>query len=128
MSYHIMYGKNYKWSANELLPCLLYSIPTQAKDVENIHRYRVICNDGFSFSMQASRYHRSIQDPITKLYESVELGYPSDLDELIAPYAEEDYTINTVFNYVPVEVVDELLVKHGGVNYEAILAAAVHNH
>lgn len=48
-------------------------------------------------------------------YVSVELGFPNMEDELINDYAEDmDYT-DTVYGFVPVEVVDKLLEKHGGI-------------
>lgn len=49
-------------------------------------------------------------------YESVELGFPSTEDELINEYAEDDsdYT-KTVYGYVPIEIVEELINKHGGI-------------
>ena len=48
-------------------------------------------------------------------FESVELGFPSQYDELIEEYAEDcDYT-RTVYGYVPIEVVEKLLEKHGGI-------------
>lgn len=47
-------------------------------------------------------------------YKSVELGFPSEEDELIMEYAQdEDYT-NTVYGQVPVETVEKLIDKHGG--------------
>ena len=81
------------------------------------NRPRLLCNDGFSISVQASSFHYckprldGIQD-----YESVELGFPSMEDELINEYAEDysDYT-GTVYGYVPIEVVERLIEKHGGI-------------
>lgn len=81
------------------------------------NRPRLYCNDGYSISVQASSFHyceprlNGIQD-----YESVELGYPSEEDELINEYAEDDldYT-ETVYGYVPIEIVEELINKHGGI-------------
>ena len=87
-------------------------------------RPRIICPDGFSFSMQASADHYSI--PRTELrdgkYNAVELGFPSASDELIHEYAEdcwwaEDETsayTTTVYQYVPIEIVAKLIDKHGG--------------
>lgn len=80
-------------------------------------RPRLCCNDGFSISVQASEFHychprlNGVQD-----YESVELGYPSVEDELINEYAEDcmDYT-ETVYGYVPIEIVEKLIEKHGGI-------------
>ena len=81
------------------------------------NRPRLYCNDGYSISVQASEFHycsprlNGLQD-----YESVELGYPSAEDELINEYAEDalDYT-DTVYGYVPIEVVEKLIEKHGGI-------------
>ena len=81
------------------------------------NRPRLYCNDGYSISVQASAFHycnprlNGLQD-----YESVELGYPSAEDELINEYAEDalDYT-DTVYGYVPIEVVEKLIEKHGGI-------------
>ena len=81
------------------------------------NRPRLYCNDGYSISVQASAFHycsprlNGLQD-----YKSVELGYPSSEDELINEYAEDDldYT-DTVYGYVPIEVVEKLIEKHGGI-------------
>lgn len=81
------------------------------------NRPRLYCNDGYSISVQASAFHycsprlNGLQD-----YKSVELGYPSAEDELINEYAENaiDYT-DTVYGYVPIEVVEKLIEKHGGI-------------
>lgn len=80
------------------------------------NRPRLLCNDGFSISVQASKFHYCIprldgaQD-----YETVELGYPSHEDELINDYAEDDDYTKTVYGYVPIEVVEKLIEKHGGI-------------
>ena len=80
------------------------------------NRPRLLCNDGFSISVQASKFHYcsprldGIQD-----YEAVELGYPNHEDELINDYAEDDDYTKTVYGYVPIEVVEKLIVKHGGI-------------
>lgn len=80
-------------------------------------RPSLVCKDGFKVSVQASEYHyshprRNIQ---TGLYTSVELGYPSESDDLITPYAEEkENPTETVYGYVHIEVVEELIIKHGG--------------
>ena len=47
-------------------------------------------------------------------YKTVELGYPSEADELINEFAEGDDYTNTVYAHVPVEVVEQLIEKHGG--------------
>lgn len=77
---------------------------------------RIECKDGFSISVQASHYsyctpRRNKAWP----YSNVELGYPSKLDDLIEDYAEEPGTTRTVYGYVPIEIVNQLIEKHGGI-------------
>ena len=82
----------------------------------NICRPYIICEDGFSVSVQASEYHYCFpRVNNAEAYEAVELGYASELDELIEEYAEDRGTASTVFGYVPVETVNRLLEKHGGI-------------
>lgn len=107
-------------------------------------RPRIVCQDGFSVSVQASsahyccpRYDQYQEGAVWHVenrseylsssmpmrfdsdtfipYKEVELGYPSEEDELIKEYAEneEDYTA-TVYGYVPVIIVEALIEKHGG--------------
>ena len=80
------------------------------------NRPRLFCNDGFSISVQASSFHycRPQLDGVQN-YESVELGFPSKEDELINDYAEDDNYTETVYGYVPIEVVERLIEKHGGI-------------
>ena len=80
------------------------------------NRPRLYCNDGYSISVQASAFHycsprlNGAQD-----YKSVELGFPNMEDELINEYAEGlDYT-DTVYGYVPIEIIEKLIEKHGGI-------------
>ena len=75
-----------------------------------------VCEDGFTISIQASIAHYCIPRVTGDIeYERVELGYPNIEDDLIKEYAESDNYTNTVYGYVPVEVVDQLLKKHGGI-------------
>ena len=78
----------------------------------------ITCKDGFSVSVQCSEFHycnpRKTYTDVAK-YESFELGFPSELDPLIAEYAEEKDTVETVFGRVPRDIVEKLLMSHGGV-------------
>lgn len=80
-------------------------------------RPRVICADGFEISIQASSSHYcEPRDNYAEKYESVELGLPNGKEDLIMDYSEDpDYPTGTVYAYVPVEVVDKMLEKHGGI-------------
>ena len=78
----------------------------------------VTCRDGYRVSVQASRGHycepRYSDEPLA--YQEVELGYPSAPDPLLEGWAEdESRPTETVYPYVPVHLVRELLANHGGV-------------
>ena len=85
----------------------------------------IVCEDGFSMSVQVGYSLYSTPKKVAKRYSAVEIGYPSEPEELIKewaewiPFSEEDgepdYT-DTVYPYVPVGVVDKVLKKHGGIN------------
>lgn len=107
-------------------------------------RPRVFCKDGYSVSIQASEYHycepnysqippkkngrwliysgtwflpEEFFSPDYIPYKAVELDYPSEGDELINEFAVGDYYTNytnIVYAHVPVEVVEQLIEKHGG--------------
>ena len=79
---------------------------------------KVICSDGFTVSMQISKVHYCMPKTASaERYTHTELGFPSVGDPLIKDYAEdpEDET-NTVYPYVPIEVVNALFEKHGGIS------------
>jgi len=49
-------------------------------------------------------------------YTLVEVGFPSAEEELIMPWAEDrNQPTETVYGYVPVDVVTNVIVKHGGI-------------
>ena len=85
---------------------------------------RLICNDGFSVSIQCGYMFYST--PRTDLeaareYSAFELGFPSRADELISEYAEDkENPTDTVYPCVPRTVVEQLINNHGGIkiNYE----------
>ena len=78
----------------------------------------VVCEDGFSVSIQASRYSYSEpkRDNYAQGYTSVELGFPNRPCPFIIDYAEtpEDPT-GSVYGYVPASVVKKMIAAHGGI-------------
>lgn len=87
---------------------------------ESIFRPRIVCPDGFSISIQANEYaYCEPRRNHSSYYTHVECGFPSssDMSDELKSYAEDkdDYT-QTVYPYVPVEVVEEELKRHG-LNY-----------
>jgi hypothetical protein len=76
----------------------------------------VVCADGFRMSVQADEFtYCSPRINDAERYTQVEIGFPSDYEELIIDWAEDrsDPT-GTVYGYVPVSVVTNVLAKHGG--------------
>jgi hypothetical protein len=88
----------------------------------------VICNDGFKMSVQVGQSLYSSPRDVADEYEEAEIGFPSSPESLIAKYAE-DWEVEgdddsrlcaTVYPYVPVALIDEVISKHGGVDETAI--------
>lgn len=96
-------------------------------DYEFARSPRIICADGFSMSVQAN--HGAYCLPRTNIAEwtHVEVGFPSAKPEEFYEYAESsgyndeedgsvefmDYT-ETVYPYVPIELVEACIAAHGG--------------
>lgn len=75
----------------------------------------VTCQDGFRVSIQGNETGYCNPRNNTGPYTEVELGFPNRVDNLIMGYAEDpDNPSDTVYAYVPSEVVLEMILKHGG--------------
>ena len=80
---------------------------------------KVICADGFAVSVQANEgaYCSPRQDDAEQ-YTEVELGFPSAREELIMDWmevvGEDSDPTDSVYPYVPVDIVTTVIVKHGG--------------
>ena len=76
----------------------------------------VVCADGFTMSVQA--HDGAYCDPrhdAARKYALVEIGFPSAEEALIMPWCEDNSKpTDTVYGYVPVDVVTNVIVKHGG--------------
>lgn len=84
----------------------------------SVNRPRVVCADGFSISVQASENHYcEPRENFLKEYKTVELGFPSEEEPMLLDYADDstDPTY-TIYGYVPTELVDKVLEKHGGID------------
>lgn len=80
---------------------------------------RMIAADGFSMSVQANEYAYCLPRDNEGPYTHVECGFPSSkpLTQALLDYAElcgtDDYT-ETVYGYVPIEIVLAEFEAHGG--------------
>lgn len=94
-----------------------YLQATKEDGSDYLVRPHVRCADGFKVSVQASKFHYCTpRETLAEAYSKVELGYPNMVEPLIMDYAEDaDRPKDTVYGYVPVEVVDKVIEKHGGI-------------
>lgn len=82
--------------------------------LDNIERIR--CRDGFSVSVQASRFHYCLPRDNRGPWTHVELGFPTRRLPSLAEYRDGSAPdTKNVFGYVPIEKVAEVLVWHGGI-------------
>ena len=76
---------------------------------------RVVCADGFTMSVQADDFTYCLPRNDEGPYTAVEIGFPSDREELIIDWAEDKASpTQTVYGYVPSHIVSLVLAKHGG--------------
>jgi len=76
---------------------------------------RITCADGFSLSVQAN--YGAYCSPRTNIgpWSKVEVGFPSEKPDLIMQYAEDERRpTDTVYGYVPINLVEQLIEQHGG--------------
>ncbi len=80
-------------------------------------RPTIVCNDGFTMSVQGSSGHYCNPRNTSDYYISMEIGYPSAEEDLIWEYAENKQKLTeTVYGWVPLDVIDAVIIKHGGIN------------
>ena len=73
------------------------------------------CKDGFRISVQASRTHYCTPKNNEGPWTHVECAYPSEVPHLIMEYCEhEDSPTDSIYGFVPVELVEQLIEEHGG--------------
>lgn len=77
----------------------------------------MVCEDGFKFSVQGHcGTYSQPRDDFAKCYTKVEVGFPSEREELLMPYIDDERAIptETVYGYVPIELIEQIVAKHGG--------------
>lgn len=88
----------------------------------------IVCRDGFRMSVQASGRHYCDTDEWTQAegyrftnkdlvgsFTKVEVGKVSAPEPLLDPFIEERGAEHEVYFDVPVEIVDAIIAKHGGI-------------
>ncbi|MGL5730516.1 MAG: hypothetical protein ACRCX5_05280 [Bacteroidales bacterium] len=86
---------------------------------------RVFAKDGFSISLQINHTNYCESEngyrELGHTWKDVEFGSPSELDEILKDYAEDKDTNETV-GKIPVEVLEKVFEKHGGVDWEKTIS------
>ncbi len=73
------------------------------------------CADGFTLSVQASEWTYCEPRDNTGPWSRVEVGFPSEPEPLLMEWCEDPgRPTETVYGYVPIEVVQQVILKHGG--------------
>lgn len=77
---------------------------------------RIVCVDGFSVSVQANEFAYCSPRDNRGPYYQVELGYQSDIptDQIMEYCEDPKRPTDTIYGYVPVELVEEMIKQHGG--------------
>lgn len=97
---------------------------------------RMVCADGFNMSVQGNYGGYSTpRDDFADNYSEVEVGYPSEREELLMPFIDggpDTDPTKAVYAYVPVEIIAEVVAKHGGLkeapNEEAMKSSEAVGH
>ena len=77
---------------------------------------KVICADGFSMSVQAHKgAYCTPRISYAEQYTEAEVGYPNKIEALLMPFCEDSTRpCDTVYAYVPRQVIMMVIAKHGG--------------
>lgn len=78
----------------------------------SFHRHgarRIYLASGYNVSLVASEYTYCYPRDNYGPWTHLEVGFPSDDDSLIASYMSGD-----IGSYVPIEIIIQLIIKHGG--------------
>lgn len=117
-----------KWSGNTT------TFEELERDYNNNYFYlpRIRCNDGFSISIQVNNGNYCASENGTRQFGfnwvEVEWGFPSEEIDAVKYNAEDKNNItNTVGGYVDINLIDELIEEHGGLNLEETLKGLVYS-
>lgn len=80
---------------------------------------RIVCKSGLSLSVQASNRHYCHPRENVGPYKTVEVGFPSkEIDDLMEYAEDPSRPTDTVYGYVPIQLVEKVIDDNGGVEVE----------
>jgi|SaaInlStandDraft_1057018.scaffolds.fasta_scaffold18110_5 hypothetical protein len=93
------------------------------RDAENRFIPHLKLKDGFEMSVQGSEFNYSHPREMTDRYEEMEIGFPTMEEPLLMEYAEDkDQPTQTVYGYVPADVIAKVIEKHGGIDGPEVIS------
>jgi hypothetical protein len=74
----------------------------------------IVCKSGLKMSVQASETHYCIPRENVGPWVSVEVGFPNKVVNDLLEFGCGDDPTDTVYSYVPVELVEKIVNDNGG--------------
>lgn len=119
MAFGIIYGLT-----DNAIECTQMSME-KVYDDNYFHLPRIFCNDGFSISIQICKSSYSESENGIRTFgidwKLVEWGFPSQPIDAEKYMCESSETTTSVGGYVPVELMEELIEEHGGIDLQTTL-------
>lgn len=92
---------------------------------------RIVCNDGFSISLQIHNGHYCSSEngyrTLGHTMETVEFGFPNQDEELLKEYAEYPEDVTTTVGRLPIDVAQQIIDKHGGIDWDKTVSVEEFN-
>jgi hypothetical protein len=87
------------------------------------HRPKIVCMDGFKMSVQGNEMAYSIPRKTGTDFQAMEIGFPSEVEDLILKFMDTSIAdpTQTVYGYVPLDIIQKVIDKHGGIDAEKTL-------
>lgn len=92
---------------------------------------RIYCNDGFNISLQIHNgAYCSSENGYRTLghtMEEIEFGFPNQDEELLKKYAECPEELTQTVGLLPIEVAQQIVDKHGGIDWDKTVSIEIFN-
>ena len=85
------------------------------------HRPKIVCTDGFKMSVQGHEMTYSIPKKVATEFEAMEIGFPSQQEDLIMEFIVPpgDKPTQSVYGFIPIDLIEQIIEKHGGIDEKA---------
>ena len=82
------------------------------------HRPKIVCTDGFKMSVQGHEMTYSIPKKVTTEFQAMEIGFPSQQEDLIMEFIDRPghEPTQSVYGFIPIDLIEQIIEKHGGID------------